>query len=146
MSETLWRKLPRPRALLLTHNHSSKGKGDCREQSPDRPSGVETRPRHSGCVDPAGDFAVVASWVGQGNKRAVSLRLFFLPFYTVHGVLMARIPEWFAKEKRVTEDEMVGWHHQVSGHELEQTPGDSERQESLACCSPRGLKESETTW
>ena len=59
---------------------------------------------------------------------------------------MARIPEWFAKEKSVTEDEMVGWHHQVNGHELRQTPGDGERQESLACCSPRGLKESETTW
>ena len=40
------------------------------------------------------------------------------------------------KEKRATEDEMVGWHHQLNGHELEQAPGDSEGQGSLACCSP----------
>ena len=31
---------------------------------------------------------------------------------------------------------MVGWHHQLNGHEFEQTPGDSEEQESLVCCSP----------
>ena len=34
-----------------------------------------------------------------------------------------------------TEDEMVGWHHQLSGHEFEQTTGDSEGQGSLVCCS-----------
>ena len=39
-------------------------------------------------------------------------------------------------EKGMTEDEMVGWHHQLSAHEFEQTPGDSEGQGSLACCSP----------
>ena len=36
----------------------------------------------------------------------------------------------------MTEDEMVGWHHQLNGHKLGQTPGYSERQESLVCCSP----------
>ena len=36
----------------------------------------------------------------------------------------------------MTEDEMVGWHHQLSGHEFEQTQGDSEEQGSLACYSP----------
>ena len=36
---------------------------------------------------------------------------------------------------------MVGWHHQLSGDEFEQTPGDSEGQGSLACCSPWGCKE-----
>ena len=40
------------------------------------------------------------------------------------------------EEKGTTEDEMVGWHHQLKGHEFEQTPGDSERQGSLACHSP----------
>ena len=43
--------------------------------------------------------------------------------------------DWAQKEKRVAEDEMVGWHHQLNGHEFEQTLGDSERQVSLACCS-----------
>ena len=45
----------------------------------------------------------------------------------------------------MTEDEMVGWHHQLNGHEFEQTQGDSERQRSLACYSPWGHNESDTT-
>ena len=40
------------------------------------------------------------------------------------------------EEKGTTEDEMVGWHHQLNGHEFEQTLGDSEGQGSLARCSP----------
>ena len=47
--------------------------------------------------------------------------------------------------KGETSDEMVGRHHQLSGHRLEQTPGDSEGQGSLACCSPWGCKEYDTT-
>ena len=43
------------------------------------------------------------------------------------------------------EDEMVGWHHQLSGHEFEQVPGDGDGQESLACRSPRGRKQLNTT-
>ena len=45
----------------------------------------------------------------------------------------------------MTEDEMVAWHHLLNVHESEQTPGDSEGQGSLACCSPWGDKESDTT-
>ena len=45
----------------------------------------------------------------------------------------------------MTEDEMVGWQHQLKGHEFEQTLGDSEGQGSLVCCSPWGHKESDTT-
>jgi len=41
------------------------------------------------------------------------------------------------------EDEMVGWHQQLNGHEFEQAPGDGERQGSLACYSPWGHKESD---
>ena len=40
---------------------------------------------------------------------------------------------------------MVGWHHQLNGHELEQTPGNSKGQGSLVCYSPWGHKESDTT-
>ena len=47
--------------------------------------------------------------------------------------------------RRRGQDEMVGWHHQFDGHEFEQTPGDGEGQGSLACCSPWGCKESDTT-
>ena len=45
----------------------------------------------------------------------------------------------------VTEDEMVGWHHQLNGHEFEQIPGDSEGQGSLVCCSSWGHKELDMT-
>ena len=45
----------------------------------------------------------------------------------------------------MTEEEMVGWHHRLNGHESEQTQGDSEGQGSLACYSPWGHKESDTT-
>ena len=45
----------------------------------------------------------------------------------------------------MTEDEMAGWHYQHSGHELEQTLGDSEGQGSLVCCHPWGRKELDMT-
>ena len=52
--------------------------------------------------------------------------------------------DWGQEEKGKTEEEMVGWYHWLNGHELEQTPGDSEGQGSLACGSPWGWKESDT--
>ena len=45
----------------------------------------------------------------------------------------------------MTEDEMVGWHHQLTGHEFEQAPGDGEGQGSLACCTPQGRRNSDMT-
>ena len=45
----------------------------------------------------------------------------------------------------MTEDEMIGWHHRLSGHEFQPTPGDSEGQGSLVCRSPWGHKESNMT-
>ena len=45
-----------------------------------------------------------------------------------------------AKGDGVAEDEMVGWHHRLSGRECEQPPGDSERRRSLVCCSPWGCR------
>ena len=45
----------------------------------------------------------------------------------------------------MTEDEMVGWHHRLNGHEFEQTLRDGEGQGSLACCGPRGCKELDVT-
>ena len=59
----------------------------------------------------------------------------------VHGVLKARILKWFAipfssgRRRRRRQDEMVGWHHRLDGHEFEQAPGVGDGQESLACCS-----------
>ena len=53
--------------------------------------------------------------------------------------------DWEQEEKRLMEDEKVGWHHQLNRHEFEQTLGDSEGHGSLAACSPLSCKESDTT-
>ena len=52
--------------------------------------------------------------------------------------------DWRQEEKGVTEDKMVGWHHQLNGYEFEQTLGDGEGQESLACYSLWGCEGSDT--
>ena len=49
------------------------------------------------------------------------------------------------EERETREDEMAGWHHRLDGHECEQALGDSEGQGSLACCSPWGCKDWDTT-
>ena len=53
--------------------------------------------------------------------------------------------DWRQEEKGTTEDEIVGWHHRLNGHEFEQTMGVGEGQGCLACCSPWGCKESDMT-
>ena len=53
--------------------------------------------------------------------------------------------DWRQREKGMTEDEMVGWHHQLNEHEFEQAPGVSDGQGSLACCSPWGLNKLDMT-
>ena len=53
--------------------------------------------------------------------------------------------DWRQKEKGMTEDQIVGWHHQLDGYEFEQASGVGDGQGSLACCSPWGRKELDTT-
>ena len=53
--------------------------------------------------------------------------------------------DWGQEEKGTIEDEMVGWHHRLNGHELGWTPGAGDGQGGLACCSTWGCKESDTT-
>ena len=53
--------------------------------------------------------------------------------------------DWGQEEKGTTEDEMVGWHHQLNGHGFGWTPGVGDGQGGLACCSPWGRKESDMT-
>ena len=50
------------------------------------------------------------------------------------------------RRRRRRQDEMVGWHHRLNGHEFEQSLGDGEGQGSLACCSPWGCRELDMTW
>ena len=52
--------------------------------------------------------------------------------------------DW-GQEKGTTEEEMAGWHHRLDGHEFEQALGVGDGQAGLACCSPWGHKESDTT-
>ena len=49
--------------------------------------------------------------------------------------------DWRQKKKGVAEDDMVGWYHRLNGHESEQTSGDGEGHESLACCNLWSHKE-----
>ena len=50
-----------------------------------------------------------------------------------------------SEEKGMTEDKMVGWHHRLNGHEFEQALGVGDGQGCLACCSPQGRKDLDTT-
>ena len=67
----------------------------------------------------------------------------------VKSPLIRKDPEagkgWRQEEKRATDEEIVGWHHWLNGHEFEQALGAGDGWESMACCSPRGHKELETT-
>ena len=53
--------------------------------------------------------------------------------------------DWVQEEKGMTEDEMVGWHHQLNGYEFGWTPGVGDGQGGLACCNSWGCKESDMT-
>ena len=53
--------------------------------------------------------------------------------------------DWRQEEKEITEDEMIGWHHWLNGCKFEQALEDGDGQQSLACCSPWGLKELDMT-
>ena len=72
----------------------------------------------------------------------LNLKLQYCGYLDANNRLIGKDPDagkyWGREEKGTTEDEMVGWHHQFNGHEFVQTLGDSEGQESLACCSSRG--------
>jgi len=87
-------------------------------------------------------------WILIGKTDAESEASVFWP-PDVNSQLIGKDPDdrkdWGQKEKRASEDEMIGWHHQCNGHELGQTLGDGEEQGGLACCSPWGLKEWDMT-
>ena len=66
-----------------------------------------------------------------------------------NSLLIGKVPDagidWRQKGKKVSEDEMAGWHNLCNEHELGQTPGDGEGRGGLVSCSPQGHKESDTT-
>ena len=89
------------------------------------------------------DWATELNWTDAEAKTSI----FWSP--DVKSWLIGKDPDagkdWGQEEKGVTEDEMAGWHHWVNGHEFEWTLEDCEGQGSLVCCSPWGLKKSDTT-
>ena len=102
---------------------------DCKEMQPVHPKGNQ-------------------SWISIGRTDAEAETPIFWP-PDEKNWLIGKDPDagkdWRQEEQRTTEDEMVGWHHRLYGHEFEWAPGAGDGQGSLACCSPWGLKESDTT-
>ena len=96
-------------------------------------------------VHPKGD----QSWVFIGRTDAETEAPILWP-PDVNNWLTGKDPnaekDWGQEEKGMTENEMVGWRHQLNGHESEQAPGDDEGQESLACCSPWDCKRVRRDW
>ena len=88
------------------------------------------------------------SWIFTGRTDTeVEAPIFWPP--DVKSQFIRKYPDagkdWKQEEKGMTEDKMVKWHYWLNWHEFEQAPGDGEGQGSLACCSPWGHKESDTT-
>ena len=88
------------------------------------------------------------SWIFFGRTDAeVETPIFWSP--DVKNWLIGKDPDaekdWRREEKGSTEDDIVGWHHRLNGHEFEQAPGVGDGQGSLAYCSAWGCKESDTT-
>ena len=84
------------------------------------------------------------------SLEGLMLKLKFQNFSYLSGELTHWKRPWYWKdrrqeEKRMTEDERVGWHHRLDRHEFEQSPGAGDGQGSLACCCPWGCKELEMT-
>ena len=88
------------------------------------------------------------SWIFIGRTNAEAEAAIFWP-PDMKNWLLRKDPdagkEWRQEENGTTEDEKVGWYHHLDGHEFEQTPGDSEGQRSLVCCSSWSHKESDMT-
>ena len=98
---------------------------DCKEIKPVNPNGNQ-------------------SWIVLGRTDAEAETPILWPSYAKNW-LIGKDPDtekdWRQEEKGMTEDEMVGWHHWLDGHESEQALGICDGQGSLACCSPWGCKE-----
>ena len=95
-------------------------------------------------VHPKGD----QSWIFIGRTDVEGATPIFWP-PDVKNWLIGKDPDagkdWRWEEKGTTEDEMVGWHHQLDRHEFEQALEVGDGQGNLACCSPWGRKELDTT-
>ena len=115
--------------MICRHSKTLENPLDCKEIQPVNPKGNQ-------------------SWIFIGRTDAEAEAPILWP-PDVKSWLIWKDPDdekdWRQEEKGTTEDEIVGWHHQLNGHEFEQALGDAEGQGILACCSPWGHKESDRT-
>ena len=127
----LWRKLSAEELMLLNCSveKTLESPLDCKEIQPIHSKGDQ-------------------SWVFFGRTDAKAETPILWPPHT-KSWLIGKYPEagryWGQEEKRTTEDEMAGWHHQLDGREFEWTPGVGDGQGGLACCNSWGHKESDMT-
>ena len=103
---------------------------DCNEMQPVHPKGNQ-------------------SWIFSGRTDAVAETL-ILCLPDAKSWLIGKDPDagkdWRQEDKGTTEDEMVGWHHRLDGHEFEQALGVGDGRGSLGCCSPCNLRDRQTEW
>ena len=95
-------------------------------------------------VNPKGN----QSWIFIGRTDAEAETPILLPPYEKNWLIGKDLDvgkDWRQEEKGMTEDEMVKSHHWLNGHEFEHALSVSDGQGNLACCSPWGHKESDTT-
>ena len=113
-----------------------------------RPSKWESREQRPGSVTKPAHPKGNQSWTFTGRTDAEDEAPILWP-PDAKSRLTGKDPDagkdWGQEEKGMTEDEMVGWHHQLNRHEFEQTLGDSEGQGRLVCFSWWGLKEWDRT-
>ena len=116
-------------AVWSAENYTSKSLSDYKEIQP---------------VHPKGD----QSWVFTGRTDVEAETPVLWPRDS-KSWLMGKDPDagkdWGQEDKGTTEDEMVGWHHRLNGHEFGEAPGVGDEQGGLACCGSWGHKESDTT-
>ena len=109
------------------------------EKTLESPLGSKIKP-----VNPKGNQPWI--FIGRTDAKAEAPKLWLSE---VKSQLIWKDPDagkdWRQKEKGATEDEIAGWHHWLSAHEFEQTPGDNEGLENLAFCGPWGCQESSMT-
>ena len=98
-------------------------------------------------VNPKGSQSWI--FIGRSDVESKSIRWLILWPLDSKNCLIGKDPyagkDWRREEKGMTEDEMVGWHHWLYGHDFEQALGVGDVQKNLECCSPWSLKESDTT-
>ena len=121
----LWRRLSAEELMLLNCG-ATEDSWESLVQQGDQPINAKGKP----------------SWIFIGRIDAEADALILRP-PDVKSWLIGKDPDagknW-RQEKGTTEDEMVGWHHQLNGYEFEQTSGESEGQGSLACFNPWGRR------